>query len=339
VLSIEPLDPWDDGVLAELYAVYRESDRHGVRFPTTWTLEEMRVDLRTTSEFVRTVTVGARADGRLVGIAGIELALRDNLDQADVDVHVRPAWRRRGIGRRLAEHCAVLLRAEGRTTWNGWVPGREVDAPDGTTTPGEHLCRALGLRLGLLDVQRRLALPVPDAHLDRLAADAAAHHPGYELLQWVDRCPDEHVDAYCALKAAMNSQAPAGDLTLEDEHWDEARLRESEAVLGDSGRTRYACVARAPDGSLGGHNELVVAAHDPGAVYQWDTLVLPAHRGHRLGMALKVANLRTVQAAHPERTHVVTFNAASNAQMVAVNEAIGFRPVSYMGEWQGPVPA
>jgi len=82
-----------------------------------------------------------------------------------------------------------------------------------------------------------------------------------------------------------------------------------------------------------------VPAYDPGVVYQWDTLVLPAHRGHRLGLALKVANLRTVQDAHPERTDVRTFNADANTYMVAVNEAIGFTAVEYVGEWQGPVPA
>jgi hypothetical protein len=46
-----------------------------------------------------------------------------------------------------------------------------------------------------------------------------------------------------------------------------------------------------------------------------------------------------VQREHPDRTQVHTFNAASNAAMVAVNDALGFRAVERMGEWQGPVPA
>jgi hypothetical protein len=116
-------------------------------------------------------------------------------------------------------------------------------------------------------------------------------------------------------------------------------LREEEGTLRASGRTRHVVVAVAADSTLAGHNELVVPQHEPGVVWQWDTLVLPAHRGHRLGMALKVRNLRDVQAAHPDRTSVRTFNADSNSHMVAVNDAIGFVPVSYMGEWQGPAPA
>jgi hypothetical protein len=205
--------------------------------------------------------------------------------------------------------------------------------------PGERLATAFGMRLGLLDVQRRLALPVPQQRIDRLLAQAADHHRDYGFLSWRDRCPDELVDAYCALKASMNTQAPTGDLKVEDEHWDEGRLREEEQEMLDSGRTRHVWVAVAPDGALAGHNELVVPAHDPDVVFQWDTLVRVEHRGHRLGLALKVRNLDDVQTTHPGRTDVRTFNALTNTHMIAVNEAIGFVPVEYMGEWQGPVPA
>jgi GNAT superfamily N-acetyltransferase len=83
---------------------------------------------------------------------------------------------------------------------------------------------------------------------------------------------------------------------------------------------------------------LVVAGTDPGRAYQWDTLVLPEHRGHRLGLALKVANLARMQAGHPDRTELHTFNAEDNPPMAAVNDALGFRAVERMGEWQGPVP-
>lgn len=205
-------------------------------------------------------------------------------------------------------------------------------------TPGEHLAANLGMKLGLRDVARRLALPVPANRVEGLLALAGPHHADFSFLGWVDRCPDELVAAYCALKAAMNSQAPTGELDVEDQHWDEGRLREEEALLQAGGRARHTVVAVAPDGSLAGHNELLVFEHDPTVVWQWDTLVVPAHRGHRLGLALKVRNLRDVQAAYPRAVEVRTYNADSNTYMVAVNDAIGFVPVAYLGEWQGPVP-
>ncbi len=60
----------------------------------------------------------------------------------------------------------------------------------------------------------------------------------------------------------------------------------------------------------------------------------PAHRGHRLGLLLKVANLRFLQQHEPAVTKVYTWNADSNAPMLQVNVAMGFRPVRQWGEWE-----
>jgi GNAT superfamily N-acetyltransferase len=337
-VRIDELDPFDDEQMAQFHAVYAEADRHGRRYAIPFALAEMAASLRVGSQYEQRLAFFGHENGAMVAVAQLELPLHDNVSQAYGDVHVLPAQRRRGIGALLALHLAGVAREHDRTLWNGWVPGRDVDEPEGTLTPGEHLAARLGMSLGLRDVQRRLALPVPGRRIEDLLASAARHHAGYSFVGWVDHCPAEHVEAYCTLRAAMNSQAPTGDLEVEDEHWDAVRLREEEDLLLASGRTRHAVVAVAPDGTLAGHNELVVPEHDPLVVWQWDTLVLPAHRGHRLGLALKVLNLRDVQSAHPERTDVRTFNADSNTHMVAVNDAIGFVPVSYLGEWQGPVP-
>jgi hypothetical protein len=44
-------------------------------------------------------------------------------------------------------------------------------------------------------------------------------------------------------------------------------------------------------------------------------------------MAVKVANLRELQRAHPERETVGTGNDATNAYMVGINVELGFRVV------------
>ena len=61
--------------------------------------------------------------------------------------------------------------------------------------------------------------------------------------------------------------------------------------------------------------------------WQSTTIVDPSHRGHRLGMAVKVENLIRTCAAEPDLRHVHTWNAEENTHMIAINEAIGFRPV------------
>jgi hypothetical protein len=41
--------------------------------------------------------------------------------------------------------------------------------------------------------------------------------------------------------------------------------------------------------------------------------------------------------AEPAVRVVTTWNAESNGPMIAVNEAMGYRPVEVTQEWQGPV--
>lgn len=278
----------------------------------------------------------------VLGVAEIELPLLDNTRLGNVAVYVPERLRRRRIGSALAEHVFRRLRAQDRRIANAYIVGPEIGAardPTGGPTAGEAFAARLGLTRRLVDVHRVLELPVVAERLQWLGAEAATRSAGYQLVHWVDRCPQEHVQAYCRLKAAMVAQAPMGDLEVEPEVWDETRLREEEAELTAMGRTHYVHVAVGPDRSLAGHTELSVPAHDPGNVFQWDTLVLPQDRGHRLGLALKVANHARVQAAHPERIRAHTWNAADNPAMVAVNDTLGYRPVEFTSEWQGPVPS
>jgi hypothetical protein len=51
-------------------------------------------------------------------------------------------------------------------------------------------------------------------------------------------------------------------------------------------------------------------------------------------MATKTDNLLRLQGQRLDLRELVTFNAEVNQHMVAVNDAIGFRPVERMGEYQ-----
>jgi hypothetical protein len=74
----------------------------------------------------------------------------------------------------------------------------------------------------------------------------------------------------------------------------------------------------------------LIAAVEPelrGRAHQMGTLVRRDHRGHRLGTAVKVANLRALQRNRLDVTAVHTQNAESNPWMVAINQSLGFEPV------------
>jgi len=128
------------------------------------------------------------------------------------------------------------------------------------------------------------------------------------------------------------TEGPAGEVTREGERLDEARIRADEALFAASGRTKYTTVAMTAGGEPVAYSELVVPRHDPGHVYQWGTLVRRDHRGHRLGLATKVHNLAWLQSELGRPAELVTTNAEGNRHMIAVNEAIGFRPVERLVE-------
>ena len=56
-------------------------------------------------------------------------------------------------------------------------------------------------------------------------------------------------------------------------------------------------------------------------------------------MLVKIRNLRRLLAEYPAVERVITFNAAENDHMLAINVALGFRPAGYDGEWQRTVDA
>lgn len=280
---------------------------------------------------MRIETVDPFDDGEIVGAGTIMLPLLDTTRLAFIEVDVPPQHRRRGIGSALLDDVLDRVRDARRTSAVG-----EVNYP--CEGYADHVGRRFATRHGFTEasteVHRVLDLPVETGTLDRMTKEIAPHHQAYRLLSWVDRCPEEWVQAYADLSASFLSEVPLGDLEMENEHYDVQRIRDEEEMRIAQGRSVHVTVAVAPDGSLAGNTVLVVPRHDPGTVYQWGTLVVRAHRGHRLGLALKLTNLRAVQDSHPDARVVHTWNAEVNTPTVAVNEAMGFRAVERFAECQ-----
>lgn len=211
-------------------------------------------------------------------------------------------------------------------TWDG--------GPLGEGAAGPQFARTRGYALALTEVQRELPLPVDDAVLARLADDAALAHEEYTLRSWVGPVPDDLLAGWAELTSTLTTEAPTGELQLEPETVSVEAVREREATLARQGRTKYNTVALSASGEVVAYSDLATTVHDPHRAYQWGTLVQREHRGHRLGVAVKVANLRLLQRDRPDVVRLTTYNAEDNSHMVGLNEALGFRPVAWLGDFQ-----
>ena len=252
-----------------------------------------------------------RVDGRMAASSWVRFELQENLGSALLYVNVLDAFAGRGIGRALLEHAEALAAADGRTilqTFTEHPADFDVDGPNlvrPATGTGALPADAAGVRFAgragyrLEQVERFSSLDVPPAaDLDALERDALARAGDYELLHWTDSCPEEHAAQLAVLMSRMSTDAPSGALSYEPETWDVARVRHVEDTWRRAGLSALVAAARhRATGELAAYTVLQVAADKPWLANQDDTLVAANHRGHRLGMLIKILNLRRLGEA------------------------------------------
>jgi GNAT superfamily N-acetyltransferase len=293
----------------------------------------------------------ARVEGTVVARATYETLFGQNDDHAWLGVQVLPAWRRRGIGTALADRVEALAATENRQelivyTVSADAPGERLTAPTGfgsvpRDNPEVRFLLARGYRLEQMERGSRLALPAKESVIRGFRADAAAHAgPDYTVHCWSGETPPHWRDDLALLFTRMSTDAPTAGLEEPEDVWTAERLISEETSRAASPRRRLTAAAlHEPSGHLVAFTQLSVPAERERSVGQEDTLVLREHRGHRLGMLLKTANLKYLAQESPGHPSVTTFNAEENRHMLAVNEALGFVPMGYEGAWKRVVPA
>lgn len=332
--GIVQIDPHDEAGLGAWHATYLEADTRGRPFATPWMLEEARAAVQAPAVASERIVLSGVVGGEVVSAAQLILPLKDNLDNADFHLHTHPDHQRRGHGATMLRHLESLVAVKGRRHLGTMVDHAYDLGPSGTGEPGVEFLTRRGYRHALGEVQSSCPLPVPADVLARLAAEAAAHHDGYTLRTFVDRCPDDILCSFGRLMGMLVTEAPTGELVVETEVYDEERIRAQEEMMTKGGRTSYFAVAVDAAGEVVAYTQLAVPRFDPGRAYQWGTLVDPAHRGHRLGLAVKTANLALLQAHEQGLSAVITYNAEVNDHMLAVNRRFGFAPVARSAELQ-----
>ena len=269
----------------------------------------------------------ASVDGVPVGYCTATVHLVDNRDVLGCELVVHPDHRHRGYGSALLQQLIAVAGESGCTRLLTEMP------MDG---PGAPWARARGARPVMEEMHRRLDLTTVDsaAH-DALLAQARSHATGYTVLQWTSPMPQEHLAGCAVLEGKMSTDIPLDDLAWEPEAYDGERMRRRDAMIVGRGMRQYTSVARHDvTGELVGSTTLTRLASLPDHIDQWETIVLDEHRGHRLGLLLKIENLRFAQREEPQLRYIHTVNSDSNAPMLRVNLALGFEPVRPWAEWE-----
>ncbi|MER7467654.1 GNAT family N-acetyltransferase [Streptomyces sp. NPDC097981] len=267
------------------------------------------------------------ADGVSVGVAGLRLFASPGRDHlAELELHVDPAHRRLGTGSLLLSAVVEACRAEDR---------RSLIVEAAADSPGEAFCERRNFR-------QALALDHLILHLDQLDEAAVlqvaeAEHPGYRLTGWNGTVPDGLAAVFAAAKNAMNDM-PVGDLDFGTVDWDVDRVQAMARVIADRGDTLLTLAAVHDDGTMAGYTEILLPQGAPPRAQQYDTAVVPAHRGHGLGLWLKAAMVRRLRAEHPGVVEIETDNAEDNVHMLAVNHRLGFRSYRRTREFQLDLP-
>jgi GNAT superfamily N-acetyltransferase len=245
-----------------------------------------------------------------------------------VRAFVDPRARRQGTGRALGRALVEEAQAHGRTsvTVEVAVGGEE-----------EVVAKAAGLRPDLVvELNRTDPRTIPDALLAAWAAagEAAA---GYSLVAYDVPCPsDELARDFIHARHVMNDAPRYEGEAAATYTVDELLAVEAASVAADQ---RWWNVGVRHDGSgeLVGISEVYLPSKRPWIVFQGDTGVDQAHRGHGLGAWMKAVNHLRLRDEHPDVEIVQTWNASSNEPMLRINRALGFAPVQRFQAWYLPL--
>ncbi len=328
------IDANDDVLFDAWFGVLQRSEqsRDGER-GQGWHPDEWRarsID-ETAPKYFRLYSYGPSLD-QPVAVGALEVTRDDNLALMEGHLFVDPNERRRGYGSTLLAELEGCAREAIRKTLVIFVieGSREIG-----TGPNRAFALRHGYRVAEENVRRDIVWPRPPGELDRLWSQWIPFATDYEIVSWTDGTPEEVLEARAHLSAIMPAEAPHVDIDMEAEHWDAERVRIHETTTDKMGRDLLVSAARhRASGELVGYSELTVSRDQPQTAYQWDTLVVRAHRGHRLGGLLKVTTMRLLETGGYATKKITTMNSVLNGPMIAVNEALGARIGGAMVAWR-----
>ena len=230
--------------------------------------------------------------------------------------YVLDAHRRRGIALSWVPRVLELMEEHGATVLSSY-------AEDDT---GHGLLRRLGGEPRMTERQSRLDMREVDwGMVARWIAESEAGAGGARLELHTPWVPDQQLEEYCAAMNELMNTMPFEGLDHGDIVMSAAGIRESVERMRLTGTVNPTFLVRDADGSIVGMTDVFKHEYEPGMARQNFTGVHPRARGRGLGKWLKAAMLEHVRRAYPDTVWFTTENAGSNAPMLSINHALGYR--------------
>lgn len=138
-----------------------------------------------------------------------------------------------------------------------------------------------------------------------------------------------------ALFEGMSQDEPTAGMEHDAQVWDAGRVQERDRLDADTGWDKVTtAVLHEPSAELVAFSLLEWPQGPSVWAGQEDTFVAREHRGNGLGLLTKVGNVNLLRQVNPAAKRIHTWNADENQHMLAINHALGFRPLTVTGEWQ-----
>ncbi len=289
-----------------------------------------------------------RQDAALVAYGFLGWSVEPDTRVTWIDYAIHPDHYSHDVATVLFDHLESPARATNRPILqlgdlhDSDVPGPRLESPTGFGSlpreeQGVRFLLDRGYTLEQIYRMSVLRLPLPpEALATQLAAAQERAGSDYRVHTWTNPTPEAWVDDVAIVMNRMSTDIPSGNLEIEEEPWDAARvhLRDEQRARAKR-RALIAAVEHIPSGNLVAYNGLSMSETDlTRPVHQAETLVLKEHRGHRLGTIVKIANIQHLARVNPGAPLIFTDNAEENRHMLDVNEAVGFEAIAYQGAWQ-----
>ncbi len=291
-------------------------------------VQEIRARMSHIPDFVDVHIWVAEQGDNIIGRSDLVILHMDtnqHLAQLDIDVH--PEHRHRGLGHDFLQTLAEGARENNRTLL--------VTDTSSRVPAGASFLEQYGFTPGLESRVSQLYLhELEPTLLENWIARAEERAADFELGFWDGPYPEDELAAIAELMNVMNT-APRGDLEMEDFHFTPEMLRQlEENTFGPGGKRLTAYVRETTTGQFAGFTEITYHPNRPRILNQGGTGVFPAFRNLGLGRWLKAATIKRVLETLLDARFVRTGNANTNAAMLGINVALGFKPYYVHTDWQ-----